>query len=132
MTDNKKLFSIVDVLASEYGWSLEYCLSLPSDVVIGLLNAIRHRKGTYAKLWTKLIGAACAAGFAGKLDRLDKIFTDTEGSTPEVDKAAWKGQIKSMWMKVRTKGKKNLSAEEYKTLSKKFEDQWASGKDVKF
>jgi len=68
--------------------------------------------------FTKLSGIAVSTGFSGKLDEIDKIFdTEDEGAIKdqEVDKEAWKGQVKSMWMKMKSKNKK-LSQEEMKEL----------------
>lgn len=128
---NEKLFTILDLLMSEYGGgkgSLEYYMALPGDVVAGLVHAIQHRRQIRARDWTKLIGAACAAGFAGKLDKLDGLFKEsTQGDDTGVDEAAWKGQVKSMWMRMRTKNKKNLTTEDYKVLEEKFEEEWTSG-----
>lgn len=131
-TDNEKLFKVVDILMSEYGQKPEYWLSLPGDVISGLLKAIQHRKGAEARAWTKLIGAACAAGFSGKLDKLAGIFSDETEESEEVDAGAWKGQVKSMWMRMKTKNQKNLSPEDYKKLNEEFEAKWASGENIEF
>ena len=34
---------IVDILASEYGWTIEYILSLPKQVILKMLKAIAER-----------------------------------------------------------------------------------------
>jgi len=132
MDNSKQIFSLVDILASEYGWSLEYCMKLPGDVISNLIHAISSRKLLEAKKWTKLIGAACAVGFSGKLEQLDKLFSTETQKDDIVDKVAWKGQVKSLWMKMQTKNKKNLTEEEYKKLTEEFEVKWASGESIKF
>lgn len=126
---NEKLFNVLDILISEYGWSLEYCLKLPGDIVVGLLSAIHKRKFSEAQTWTKLIGAACGAGFAGKLDELDKLFKDTPNIQPSnsIDEAAWKGQVKSLWLRKQTEGKKNISTEDHLELNERFEKLWSEG-----
>lgn len=127
---NAKLFGILDTLMSEYGWTLEYCLKLPGDVVISLYKAIQLRKGREARVWTKFIGAACAAGFGGKLDKLDKLFDDEETETDtEVDTAAWKGQVKGLWLRMQTKGK-TPTTEDYKRLNEEFEIKWKNGENI--
>jgi hypothetical protein len=128
----EQIFLIIDILASEYGWSLEYCLNLPGDVVTQLVKRIQERKLREAQQWTKLIGAACAAGFSGKLDKLDSIFKSK--SMPEVpdvetEAACWKSQVKGMWLQNRKKGK-NLTAEEFQKLNDEFEAKWAKGENI--
>jgi len=134
MKDKDTLYFVLDLLISEYGWSLEYCIKLPGDVVTKLVNAITKRQNAYWKTYTKLSGVACSAGFSGKLDEIDKLFdTENTDSTKdkEVDKEAWKGQVKSMWMKMKS-SKKNLSPEEMKELAEKFEEKWAKGESIDF
>jgi hypothetical protein len=36
---------MVDCLASEYGWSIDYAMGVPCDVSAQLLHAILYRKG---------------------------------------------------------------------------------------
>jgi len=129
--NNDKLLGLLDTLMSEYGWTLEYCLKLPGDVVTGLYTAIQLRKGREAKVWTKLIGAACAAGFGGKLDKLDKLFDAETETDTTVDKAAWKGQVKGLWMRMQTKAKKS-TPEDYKRLNEEFELKWKNGENIEF
>lgn len=128
---NEKLFKVLDILMSEYGQPIEYWLKVPGDVIAGLIKAVQHRKGTEAKAWTKLIGAACAAGFAGKLEKLDNLFSDKTEDTEEIDKVAWKANVKGLWMRMNSKGK-NLSAEDYKKLNEEFERKWESGENIEF
>ena len=134
MENKATLYFVLDLLISEYGWSLEYCLKLPGDVVTDLVNAITKRQHGYWKSFTKLSGIAVSAGFSGKLDEIDKIF-DTENKVlvedKEVDKVAWKGQVKSMWMKMKS-GNKSLSTVEMKELADKFEEKWAKGESIDF
>jgi hypothetical protein len=40
-----QFFSLVDLFASEYGWSIEYIEQLGVDEVSGLVKAILQRKG---------------------------------------------------------------------------------------
>jgi hypothetical protein len=37
---------MVDVLASEYGWTVEYALGLPVDVAAMISHAILYRRGS--------------------------------------------------------------------------------------
>jgi len=128
----KNLFTILDILCSEYHWSLEYCLRLPNDAVINLISVIQDRKLQQMKMWTKLIGAACSAGFNGKLDKLDNIFKEPQLDTPQIDDLAWKGQVKSLWLRMKTKGKKDVKKEDYDKLVQEFEKMWASGEAISF
>lgn len=114
----KQLLPILDVIMAEYGWSLEYTLRLPSDVLFDIYETIQKRKLSHAKLWTKLIGAAVGAGFAGKIDKLDDIFK-TSMNTPDapVDTEAWKAQLKGLWMRL---GKD----------PEEFEKKWAAGEQI--
>jgi hypothetical protein len=114
----KQVLFILDVLMSEYGWSLEYCLGLPGDVLLDLYRVINERKLANAKLWTKLIGASAAAGFSGKLEKLDGIFKiSDEPENKEVAETQWKAQLKGLWLRL---GK---DAEE-------FESKWAKGEKI--
>jgi len=134
MKNKDSLYFILDLLISEYGWSLEYCLQLPGDVVTELVNAITKRQHVRWHSFTKLSGIAVSTGFSGKLEDIDKIFDkDNEESTKdkEVDKEAWKGQVKSMWMKMKS-SKKQLSTEEVKELSESFEAKWSKGESIDF
>ncbi len=131
--EENNLYLLLDLLISEYGWSLEYCLKLPSDVVTELVKAIRKRQHEYWKVFTKLSGVATSCGFSGKLGEIDKLFDDNknEDNNKEIDKDAWKGQVKSMWLKVKSKNKK-LSIDEMKELGKEFEERWAKGEKIEF
>lgn len=40
-----QFFSLVDLFASEYGWSIEYIETLGTDEVSGLVHAMLKRKG---------------------------------------------------------------------------------------
>ena len=114
----KQILPILDVIMSEYGWTLEYTLRLPSDVLLEIYKTIMERKMAHMKLWTKLMGAAVGAGFSGKVDKLDDLFkTSTDSPDTPVDSAAWKAQLKGLWLRL---GK---SPEE-------FEKRWASGEKI--
>jgi len=118
----KQILPILDALMSEYGWTLEYCLQLPSDVLLELFEGIGARKRAEMQLWVKLIGAACAAGFCGKLDKLDGLFVqdnvkDDSKETTEKEKLQWKSQLKALWLKL---GKND----------EEFDRRWAAGENI--
>lgn len=46
---------MVDALASEYGWDVEYVMSLPVDVVSQLLHALLARKGLRPRFIVDLV-----------------------------------------------------------------------------
>jgi len=112
-----QILPILDTVMSEYGWTLEYTLRLPSDVLIDLYKAISARKLSEAKLWTKLIGAAVGAGFSGKLEKLDNIFSSSDTPVTEADPVAWKAQLKGVWMRL-------------KKDPEEFERRWAAGEKI--
>lgn len=130
MKDLDHTYLLLDRLMSEYGWSLEYCLKLPADVIKNLTGAIQERKNDEMKVWTKLIGLACATGFSGKLDQLDKIL-NKEKQPEEIDTDTWKSQVRSLWIKTKTNNK-IISEEERKELIEQFEEEWAKGNSVEF
>jgi len=57
------IYMVVDTLAKEYGWSMEYILNLPQNVVINLLKTIRFRRN----LEDQLQQLNVAKGFSGKI-----------------------------------------------------------------
>jgi len=114
----RNILPLLDVLMSEYGWTLEYCLALPGDVIVDLYKTINARQLAHAKLWVKLIGAAVGAGFSGKIDKLDKIFGDSpEVPNQELDRESWKAQLKGLWLRL------GRNAEE-------FEQKWATDERI--
>lgn len=89
-------FEVIDLFANEYGWSIEYILSLDTEVIGNLYNSIIDRKQKQLSIQTKLTGMAVAAAFAGKLDKLDNLFGNKKEESPD-------GQIESMralWIKM--------------------------------
>ena len=46
---------MVDALASEYGWSIEYIMGVPCDVTAQLFHALLHRKGVVTRRANPLI-----------------------------------------------------------------------------
>lgn len=114
----KQILPIIDTIISEYGWSLEYTLGLPGDVLLDLYSTINERKLTQAKFWTKLIGAACAAGFSGKLEKLDSIFkASDEPLDNNMAETQWKAQLKGLWLRLGKDGEE-------------FERKWAAGEKI--
>ncbi len=90
-----QLFTLIDVLASEYGWTIDYILKQRLDVLTNLYKKIFQRKKYEYKMFTKLTGNATAAAFAGKLQELDKLFD--EGS---VDKEDFRSQLEALAIKL--------------------------------
>lgn len=121
LSSDDMLYFLIDLLMSEYGWSLEYALKLPNDVAIKLVTTILKRKKTESKTWTKLIGCAVAAGFSGKLDLLDNVFKEgTQSPEPtEEDKTAWHAQMRGLWKRL---GRDVAD----------FDKKWASGEQINF
>ena len=65
---------MVDTLASEYGYKIEYIMDLPCDVVSQLIHAVLHRGGvrTFRKQFEK-------DNEAGTLsERLDAIWNQVD------------------------------------------------------
>ena len=127
---NKKLYSLIDLLCSEYGWTIEYCLKLPLDIINGLSDCIQKRQRENFKLETKLMAVAISCSFSGKLDKIDKIFTSPVDVEEEVDPDAWKNQVKSLWLRTKKQGD-SVSSSNFKELNDEFEKEWALG-NIKF
>lgn len=114
----KQILPVLDVIMAEYGWTLEYTLKLPGDVLFDIYKTIHERKLAHMKLWTKLMGAAVAAGFSGKVDKLEDLFkTATESDDSPVDSTQWKAQLKGLWLRL---GKD----------PEEFEKKWAAGEKI--
>ena len=106
---------IVDRLASEYKWTVEYIMALPTDVLFGLYRTITDRKLEEQATLAKIIGIATACAFNGKLKKLDKIFKRKgKGKEEEIDPMVQKEQMRAMWMAM-------------KKDPKEFERQYAKG-----
>ena len=88
-------YSYVDLFASEYGWSLEYILKLPRDVVLKLVETILARKKQEYTFMTKLIAVGVNFGFAGKIDKVDQLFSDKEAP---VNEEQLMNDLKKMWI----------------------------------
>jgi hypothetical protein len=124
--NNEKLYWIVDLLCSEYGWSIEYCLKLPSDIILNLVKALNKRKQENFKLSTKLMAIAISSSFSGKLDKIDGIFKNSEEEKAEINPDIWKSQVKKLWLNTKTNGG-SLNSEDYKKFNDEFEEKWKSG-----
>jgi len=86
---NNEIFQIIDLLASEYGWSIEEILQLDVFEALQLVKAIRERK----KQDLKLLGLAVGLAFVGKLEKLDEIFEEKGEETTL-------GQLQDLYMKL--------------------------------
>lgn len=117
MTDKKLLIAILDVLMAEYGWSIEYCMKLPHDVLDAFYHAILERKRNEYYLYTKFTAYAVNAGFAGKIENIDKIFKKKADKEEPVSQEAWKAQLKGLWIKM-------------KRDPEEFERKWAAGEPI--
>lgn len=113
--DNKSIYAILDVIMSEYGWGLDYCMQLPSDVLMAFYNVISERRKQNYALNTKLMAIAVNAGFSGDMKKLDSLFKDDK--QPEQDPDAWKAQLKGLWLRM---GKSETD----------FEKRWANGEAI--
>lgn len=111
------IYTLLDVLASEYSWHIEYILSLPIDVILELHSKILKRKNLEQAVETKLIGLATACAFNGKLDKLDRLFKDNLDGE-EISAEEQKEQMRQLWLKM---GKD----------PKKFQEQYEKG-EVRF
>lgn len=98
--DKKLIYTVIDTMASEYGWSIEYILRLNLDVVFELYQTIVRRKSEELKLRTKFSAIAAAVGFSGKIKELDKIF-GSEKSTEEVNPEQYKEKLRAVWIHLR-------------------------------
>lgn len=118
MIPRDQLISILDVVISEYGWSVEYCLKLPHDILLDLYKQINHRKHDERYLQTKLMMCAVNAGFAGKPEIIDSVFKKSKVQEDEVvDADTWKAQLKALWIRM-------------KRDPKVFEEKWAKGEQI--
>ena len=120
MIENKhKLIEVLDIIISEYGWSIDYCLKLPHDVLCAFYEAILNRKHREYQMETKFTAYAVNAGFSGKIDSIDKIFKNQKANkeSEPIDEDTWKAQIMNIW--VRT-GRD----------PKELEEKWKKGEDI--
>lgn len=117
MSEKKVLYSILDTVMSEYGWSVEYCMKLPHDVLDAFYRAILERKRNEYYLMTKFMAYAVNAGFAGKIENIDKIFKKPVDAEEKIDPTAWKSQLKALWIKM-------------KRDPEEFEKKWAAGENI--
>ena len=124
--DKEDLFILLDLIISEYGWSIEYCLKLPQDIIFKLAQQIQKRRRENYKFNTKLMAIAVSLGFSGKIDQVDKIFSDNLTTKEDIDPNVWKSQVKNLWFKTKSGGA-NLSADEFKKLEAQFEKDWSDG-----
>lgn len=94
------IYLVVDALASEYSWTIEYILSIPADVLLSLHKKMRERKRIEQAVNVKLIGIATACAFNGKLDKLDNILDKSvqQEEKKEVSPNIQKEQMRAMWV----------------------------------
>jgi len=62
-TEDLFYFHVIDTLAKEYGWTIEYIVSLPMDVISKLMKIIKQRRN----MEDILMQLNIAKGFAGKI-----------------------------------------------------------------
>lgn len=120
---DKQMLSILDIIMSEYGWSLEYVIKLPITIIQDLCKIIGDKKREDDKFRAKLQTIAIGAAFSDKgFDLIDKVFktkADREDDKDsEVDEQAQKGQMRELWVRMG----KNLND---------FEEQYSKG-EVQF
>ena len=109
-------YIIVDLLASEYSWTVEYILALPSDVLFSLHSALVDRKMKDKQTMAKIIGLAVGCANSGKLKKLDNLFN--KEIMEEVEPDTLKESMRQMWVE---SGKN----------PKEFDEQYEKG-EVKF
>jgi hypothetical protein len=114
MVSNKLLYSLLDNVMSEYGWTLDYALALPIDVVMEFNRTILVRKKQEYQILANVIAVASNCGFSGKSEGLDRMFKDdiTEELPSE---EAQMNQLRTLWSQM---GKS----------SKDFDEQLKKGK----
>jgi len=61
--ENELFYFIIDILAHEYGWTIEYIMNLPISVIVRLLRAIKQRHA----LRDQLDQMNIAKGFTGNI-----------------------------------------------------------------
>jgi len=111
---NKEILSILDVLMSEYGWTIEYTMKLPITIIRDLYEKIIERQRADRKLQAQMQVISINAAFSDKgLEMIDKVFATEaekeEAKEEEIDEAAQKGQMKELWVRM---GKKPEDFEE--------------------
>ena len=90
-------FEVIDLFASEYGWSIKYVLSLDTETIAKLYTSIIERKQKELAIQTKLTGMAVAAAFSGKLEKLDNLFKNQqEEESPDSQIEA----MRALWIKM--------------------------------
>jgi len=114
--ENAEIIKILDILISEYGWTIEYCLKLPTDLIANLYATILERKNQEYYLHTKFTSFAVNAGMSGKIGDIDKVFPSMNKSEV-MNEATWKSQLKSLWIKM-------------KKDPIEFENKWANGESI--
>lgn len=102
---NKQILEVLDVIMSEYGWTLDYSLKLPVTVIQDLYKIICNKQKADNKFQTKLQVIAIGAAFSDKgLAIIDKVFkpesTNEETPAIEVDEDAQKSQMRNLWVRM--------------------------------
>ena len=92
----REIISIVDLLASEYGWDIEYILSINIDVLNALFKAIEERKKTEYRVLAQIFGIATNLGLSGKLDKLEDLFKEKKEVSPD----EMINQARNLWIKM--------------------------------
>lgn len=100
MLNTKDNYDIIDLLASEYSWTLEYILSLPIDVISALSKHIVERKLSEQAVTAKIIGIATACAFSGKLEKLDSMFSSSTETPTEPTEQEQKNSMLALWLKL--------------------------------
>ena len=97
MKNIESIIELIDLIANEYGWSIEYILGLDIVLLKNIQKVIIKRKRRDLSIHAKTMGAAVAAGFSGKLDKLDKLYREDDEPEQESDL----GALKELWKKLK-------------------------------
>jgi len=95
--DKKNILRIFDILMLEYSWTIEYCLTIPLDVVHELYSIIQERKKVRLKELGIVIAAGSNYGFSGKSKALDNLFKEKQ---EEINPEMHIEHMRSLWKKV--------------------------------
>lgn len=93
-------FILIDAIASEYGWSLNEIMNIPSDVLFKLFFIIQKRKSEASYTKTKLLAIATGCGFNGKIDLIDKLFDKEQKLTKEEEQKQLDIDMRNLWVQM--------------------------------
>ena len=117
--DEEKLYAILDSLLSEYGGTIEYWIKLPHTIILSLSEAIVSRKKEELKLKAKVYAMSVSAGFNGKMEIVDNLFSDEkdEEKQEEKDNLEFKAETKALW-------------QQFGKDPEEFERKWEAGEQI--